>query len=333
VRLTIPELSLVVLIGPSGSGKSTFARTHFRPTEVLSSDACRALVSDDEADQDATAGAFIVLHAVAHERLKRGRLTVIDATNVQPEARRPLVELARAHHVLPVAIVLDLPEKLCLERNRPRRERDFGPRVVRMQRSQLHRSLRNLGREGFRSVEVLKTPEEVSAVEIERQPLWCDRRSDRGPFDVIGDVHGCAAGACPSSGPWRCGSSRWGSRPLNASSAASLCAGCTSASSASWRWRASRSIRGCERAARRSRARWDRPSAKEAGSSRRRKPQRRSLGLETRNQEHPRRLDPAQAAVVGEKRLAPRPLGHGELADTGEGRRDLRHGRAGPEAR
>jgi len=191
MTLTIPELSLVVLIGPSGCGKSTFARRHFKPTEVLSSDGFRALVSDDENDQSSTGDAFAALHFVASRRLARGKLTAIDATNVQPEARKPLVALAREYHVLPVAIVLDLADRLCHDRNRARPDRDFGPHVIRGQRSQLHRSLRGLGREGFRHVHVLSSQEEVDAVVIERQPLWNNRKQDRGPFDIIGDVHGC----------------------------------------------------------------------------------------------------------------------------------------------
>ena len=191
MTFTIPELSLVVLIGPSGCGKSTFARKHFKPTEVLSSDGFRALVSDDENDQAATDDAFAALHYVAARRLARARLTVVDATNVQPEARKPLVALAREYHVLPVAIVLDLPERVCHERNRSRPDRDFGPHVVRNQKSQLHRSLRGLGREGFRHVHVLKTQEDVDSAVLERQPLWNNRKSERGPFDIIGDVHGC----------------------------------------------------------------------------------------------------------------------------------------------
>ena len=192
MTLTIPELSLVVLIGPSGSGKSSFARAHFKPTETLSSDFCRGLVSDDENDQAATGDAFAVLHFVAAKRLARGLLTVVDATNVQPEARKPLVELARQFHVLPVAIVLDLPERLCQDRNRDRSERQFGPHVVRQQVSQLRKSIRGLGREGFRHVHVLSSPEEIAAATIERQPLWNNRRFDHGPFDFIGVVHGCA---------------------------------------------------------------------------------------------------------------------------------------------
>jgi len=191
MNVQIPNLSLVVLIGPSGSGKSTFARKHFLPTEVLSSDACRALVSDDENSQAATNPAFEVLHFIGAKRLAAGRLTVVDATNVQPEARKPLVALAREYHCLPVAIVFDLPEKVCQERNRTRSDRDFGPHVIRQQRSQLRRSLRSLKREGFRHIFVLNSEEEVNAATVTRVPLWNDKRDEHGPFDIIGDVHGC----------------------------------------------------------------------------------------------------------------------------------------------
>ncbi len=191
MKLTIPELSLVVLIGVSGAGKSTFARRCFRPTEILSSDYCRGLVSDDENDQAATADAFEVLHFIAAKRLAAGRLTVIDATNVQPDARKSLVALARQYHCLPVALVLDPPESLCHERNRARADRDFGPNVIRNQRSQLKRSLRHLEREGFRHVHVLSEPADIAAATVIRQPLWCNLKHEGGPFDLIGDIHGC----------------------------------------------------------------------------------------------------------------------------------------------
>jgi protein phosphatase len=191
MTFTIPEFSLVVLIGPSGCGKSTFARKHFKASEVMSSDGFRALVSDDENDQSSTDDAFAALHFVAARRLARGKLTVVDATNVQAEARKPLVALAREYHVLPVAIVLDLPERVCHERNRSRPGRGFGPHIIRNQRSQLHRSLGGLRREGFRHVHVLTSQEEVEAAVIERQPLWNNRKGETGPFDIIGDVHGC----------------------------------------------------------------------------------------------------------------------------------------------
>ena len=191
-EISIPELCLVALVGASGSGKSSFAKRHFKPTEVLSSDFCRGLVSDDENDQGATKDAFEVLNFIAAKRLAAGRLVVVDATNVQKEARKPLVARAREHDVLAVAIVLDLPEAVCRERNRSRPDRDFGPHVVRNQVRGLHRSLRGLKREGFRQVAVLSSPEEVEAAVVTRRPLWTDRRDETGPFDIIGDVHGCA---------------------------------------------------------------------------------------------------------------------------------------------
>jgi protein phosphatase len=191
MRIELPDPSLVVLVGPSGSGKSSFAAAHFKPTEVLSSDFCRGLVADDENDQAATTDAFAVLHFIAGRRLANARLAVVDATNVQREARKPLVALAREHDLFPVAIVLDLPEAICQERNRHRPDRDFGSHVIRQQRSQLRRSLKGLQREGFRRVWVLRDPSEVETAEVTRAPLWTDRRVEHGPFDIIGDVHGC----------------------------------------------------------------------------------------------------------------------------------------------
>ena len=191
MRITIPELSLIVLIGASGSGKSSFARKHFKLTEVLSSDFCRGLVSDNENDQSATKDAFEVLHYVAAKRLAAGKLVVIDATNVQAEDRKSLLALAREYHCLPVAIALNLPERICHERNQQRSDRNFGPHVVQRQSQALRRSLRSLQREGFRYVYTFNSPEEVEAVSIERQPLWNNLKHEKGPFDIIGDIHGC----------------------------------------------------------------------------------------------------------------------------------------------
>ncbi|NLT54322.1 MAG: polynucleotide kinase-phosphatase [Actinomycetales bacterium] len=190
-EIAIPELSLVVLVGTTGSGKSTFARTHFAPTEVLSSDRCRGLVSDDENDQAASADSFDVLRYIAAKRLAAGRLTVVDATNVQREARRDLIALAREHDVLPVAVVLDLPERVCAARNADRPDRRFGAHVLRRQHGQLRRGLRGLAREGFRGVHVLRSEDEASAAVVTRTRLYNDLRHETGPFDVVGDVHGC----------------------------------------------------------------------------------------------------------------------------------------------
>ncbi|MEU9861663.1 polynucleotide kinase-phosphatase [Streptomyces sp. NPDC047971] len=191
-KLPVTDLSLVVLIGASGSGKSTFARRHFKPTEVISSDFCRGLVADDENDQSASKDAFDVLHYIAGKRLEAGRLTVVDATNVQQEARRQLVRLAREYDVLPIAIVLDLPEEVCQARNAARPDRADMPRhVVQRHRRELRRSLRGLEREGFRKVHVLRGVEEVEAAEVVLEKRFNDLRHLTGPFDIIGDIHGC----------------------------------------------------------------------------------------------------------------------------------------------
>ncbi|MEH1844222.1 MAG: polynucleotide kinase-phosphatase [Nostoc sp.] len=191
MKLTIPELSLIVLIGASGSGKSTFARKHFQPFEVLSSDFCRGLVSNEENSQSATKDAFEVLRFIAEKRLAAGKLTVIDATNVQMEDRKPLLQMARQYHSFAIAIVLDLPEELCDERNQLRSNRQFGLYVVRRHTQMLRRSLRGLEKEGFRYVYTLNSLEAIASVEIERQPLWNNLKHEHGPFDIIGDIHGC----------------------------------------------------------------------------------------------------------------------------------------------
>jgi protein phosphatase len=191
MQVKIPDFSLVVLIGATASGKSTFAGRHFLPTEIISSDFCRALVADDETDQSATPEAFELVHAIAAKRLARRRLAVIDATNVRPEDRKHLIELARRYHALPTAIVFDLSEDVCLARNKSREDRKIPGKVVHDHVQRLRKSLRGLEREGFRSVHIMRSEADVADATVLREPLWCDRRGERGPFDIIGDVHGC----------------------------------------------------------------------------------------------------------------------------------------------
>lgn len=192
MKITIPDYCLVVLIGTSGSGKSTFAARHFKPTEVISSDYCRGVVDDDENSLDATADAFSLVHFIAETRLKRRKLAVIDATNVRAEDRAHLVGIAKRYHALAVAIVLNPGEDVCRERNKARADRQFGPHVIRNQTANLKRNINKLGKEGFRYVHELRSPEDIDAAQIAREPLWTDRRGEAGPFDIIGDVHGCA---------------------------------------------------------------------------------------------------------------------------------------------
>ena len=168
MKIDIPEFSLVVLVGVSGSGKSTFARTHFLPTEIVSSDFCRALVSDDENDLSVTPQAFALVHEIARKRLALGRLTVIDATNVQSDFRKLLVEIARESDCPPAAIVFDLPEEVCVERDGQRTDRDAGRSVIGKQRAQLRDGLDGLRSEGFRHVFVLESEEDVDGATVVR---------------------------------------------------------------------------------------------------------------------------------------------------------------------
>jgi protein phosphatase len=190
MQLTIPELSLVVMIGASGSGKSTFANKHFAPTEIVSSDRCRAVVSDDENNQAATEDAFALLHFIVAKRLKAGKLTVVDATNVKAEDRKHLLQLAKEYHCLAAAIVFDLPVQICHERNQQRGNRDFGIHVVQRHSHNLRKSLRSLDRE-FRYVHRFTNVAEIDQAEVVRKPLWNNRKTEHGPFDIIGDIHGC----------------------------------------------------------------------------------------------------------------------------------------------
>ncbi|MEV0583525.1 polynucleotide kinase-phosphatase [Nonomuraea sp. NPDC050310] len=190
-EIRVPELSLVVLVGVSGSGKSTFAAKHFKPTQVISSDYCRGLVSDDENDQSATPQAFELLHHIVGVRLARGLLTVVDATNVQYEARKSLIDLAKRHDVLAEAIVLDVSDEIAIARNESRPDRDFGAGVVIRQRKDLRRSLSRINRDGFRKVHVLRGQEQIDATTIGYDKSWSNKKDLTGPFDIIGDVHGC----------------------------------------------------------------------------------------------------------------------------------------------
>lgn len=191
MKIKLPELSLVLLAGATSSGKSTFARQHFLPTEVISSDICRAWVSDNENNLDATSDAFDVLRYLVAKRLKRGKLTVVDATNVRVEDRQSLIQLARDYHCLPVVIALHLPEKILKERHQKREDRNFGLHVIHAQYQALKQSVRHFKKEGFRQIYILKTIDDIAEAKVIREPLWNNKQTEKGPFDIIGDVHGC----------------------------------------------------------------------------------------------------------------------------------------------
>ena len=192
MKIDIPDFCLVLLIGASGSGKSTFARAHFKPTEIVSSDFYRGVVDDDENSLEATGDAFAACHFVTATRLKRRKLTVIDATNVRPEDRARFVSIAKQYHALSIGIVIDPGETICHERNKLRPDRQFGPHVVRNQMAALRRGLNRPEKEGIRYLHRLQGTDAIAAAEIQRTRTWTDARNVDGPFDIIGDVHGCA---------------------------------------------------------------------------------------------------------------------------------------------
>jgi predicted kinase len=144
--------ALVLLVGPSGSGKSTWAAGRFRPEQILSSDAFRLLVAGDAADQTATADAFKALHVVARARLRRGLLTVIDATNLTERARRSLLRLAAGPGRPVVAIVFDVSLERCLAQNEGRRDRCVREDVVRRHHAELQRARARLPDEGYAAI-------------------------------------------------------------------------------------------------------------------------------------------------------------------------------------
>ncbi|AFM03259.1 polynucleotide 3'-phosphatase [Bernardetia litoralis DSM 6794] len=186
--LKIPEISLVLLVGASSSGKSTFAKNHFLSTEVISSDNCRALISDDENNLSVTKEAFEVVHFLAKKRLELGKLVVIDALNIRKEDRQKLVQLAKDNYALAVAIVLDNPIKILLERHENRTDRNFPKGVIDKQYNDYKQSLKSLKFEGFNYIHRINPREEYT---ILRQKLWNNKQEEKGTFDIIGDIHGC----------------------------------------------------------------------------------------------------------------------------------------------
>ena len=190
-KIEIPEFCLVALVGATSSGKSTFAHKYFKPTEILSSDFFRGMVCDDENDQTVSAEAFDLLWYAANKRLDNMKLTVIDATNIQKNARERILQTAREQNVHAAAIVLDLPEELLQQRNKQRPDRDLPERVIRKHCTDVKRTIRNLKREGFRFIYIINSPEQLENCEIVRTKLWNNKRDEHGPFDIIGDIHGC----------------------------------------------------------------------------------------------------------------------------------------------
>ena len=191
MKVKIPEFSMIIMVGTSGSGKSTLARRLFQPTEILSSDNFRAMIADDPNEQGVSRDAFQLLHAALETRLRNRRLTVVDATNLETEHRKRMTDIARENDAPIVAILMDTPREVCMERNQQPSGRNIPAGWMKRQHGLLRRSRRGLRKEGFRQIITVSSQEEADQIEITREKSQTDQRELTGPFDIIGDVHGC----------------------------------------------------------------------------------------------------------------------------------------------
>lgn len=196
MRIEIPDFCLVLLVGASGSGKSHLAKRLFKQDEVLSSDYFRMLVSGDEADQGASEDAFECLYNIAQKRMNRRKLTVIDATNLSKWARKKALDFAKDNNCFCYAIALNLSEDICQQDNEMRQEKQFSKKIIRRQCEEFHHALKSLKKENFRKVFIFNSQDELNSLEIDRIPLWTDKSILHGPFDIIGDIHGCYQELC-----------------------------------------------------------------------------------------------------------------------------------------
>jgi protein phosphatase len=190
IEISLPHLALLVLAGPSGAGKSTFAAQHFTPTQVVSSDRIRGWISDDETDQTVSGPAFELLHDLVGKRLAAGRLTVVDSTALRTQARRDLLRLGQRYNVPVILLVFRADRELCRQRDAAR-ARPVGAAVIERQLPLAEETLRRVTSEGFDRVYVLDSTD-LGRVRFRYEPLPGDRGKLSGPFDVIGDIHGCA---------------------------------------------------------------------------------------------------------------------------------------------
>lgn len=186
--ISLPKTTLLVLCGSPGCGKSTFASQHFKNTTIVSSDECRALVSDTETNMAASREAFKLFRFTIERRLSLGRFTVADSTAITKRARGELLRIGRKYGFNVTLMIFDIPTDVCLTRNAGRDRRVIRPVIARMQKM-LKRTLKVVHQEGFDGVHL------VSEEDLRDPAFKIEIRNHEatlpGPFDIIGDIHGC----------------------------------------------------------------------------------------------------------------------------------------------
>jgi protein phosphatase len=163
--IQVPRRTLLVLCGPAGSGKSTFAAQHFIPTNIVSSDYCRAMICDDVNNQQVNRDTFDLFYYIIQKRMFLGRFTVADSTALQSEARRKLRELSRRSGYLGCLLIFNIPPEICLERDKMR-QRIVGEQVVAYHAGLLQRTLQDAPQEGWEQVHVLGEEDMNAVIEI-----------------------------------------------------------------------------------------------------------------------------------------------------------------------
>lgn len=219
----LPPSAIIVLAGVAGSGKSTWARRWLPTTAILSSDAMRGILTDDESHLECSRDAFAMLEELARLRLKYGRIAVIDATNLRRESRQPWLKIAREHRVPALLVYFDIPTELCIARQ-ALRTRKVPADAIRRQQTRMDDLPLEAPDEPWDAIARVhlglgERAEDDPGFEVIRS--WRRKRvMSLGPsgvrvnhdrLDLIGDIHGCSAelDALLARLGWSCQDGRW----------------------------------------------------------------------------------------------------------------------------
>ena len=157
--IRINDYTVIFLSGASYSGKSDFAEKHFSSYEVF----------------------------IDREPEFREAHIVLDREQLTKEKRSFYMKKAREHQYMRIAIVLDLPMEDLLREAEGRTKET----VIVSEVQGVHAFLKKWQSEGFDAVYVINSTEEMEEVRLIYEKGIFDQREETGPFDLIGDVHGC----------------------------------------------------------------------------------------------------------------------------------------------